>query len=1151
MPQSIAMSTFQVPLRAPLLPLEQEPGLSLYSIKDGSTGSLRAAERVAILVPNSSLVQQARQQLAQSIATVGRSGGLLWPGVRTLRQTADAVLGHAPQPVRPLSSAQKHRVVLEVLERAERAGRLEHFGRIVQRDQLARVLAGSFAALGRQLGAGHLDPQPQVGFAADAGERELSSLYRHYQQTLARDQLLDAEGRLALATRLLREGRLGPLAGVEEVWLSGIRQLSPLEVDFVRALAAAVGKATLLLPALADGDSLVAAGQSVQGEASIAKPSRALKRLKEQLSAVTDASSEAIRDSSGTNQFAKRTADLQRVSDWLFQDPRRAPPIDPDRQPLHDRSYFAKIAAPGSYREMQLVAAEVKRLLLNGTPPEAISITSRNTRLVSTGLRQAFNELGIPLEDATGRTLSDAPIAQCFARIMRLVCDDWPRDELLTLVTSPALSCFDAAQHEAREQLQYDCRRYRFAGPRAAAEWCLRALLLPGGRSAWLGQLKSLASRHVQQRDEPEQPTGSQRRDRLSFAASLALELLAPLVEATEEYQLAATPLEWFDRLRATAALLGYRSAGDAAKAEADQTALEVLERATAEADHLANWQRREASQLDADEWQSLLKVTIAETTLPSASSGEGQIQLLPPETARSLRPDYLFLVGMTEQSFPAAPPAAPIASLGKQEVDHYSEEMLLFYELIHSASRGVVFSYPSLDSAGQPLNPSSYVAEVERLLGPALRKIADSPGLSVASLRLAAVEKLNEGDGHPLARVPPDAGRQVLLSGLRVSLDRSRGDGFGAAEGMLQSEAAQTKLAQSYSSQHLWSPSQLELFATCPFKFFLRQVLGIEETPELALETDHRRRGSLLHDAMLRLHSELKDRGPIAEVLRGLSDEEFQAEFSRAIDAADAAVALPSHERPLAEIETLQADAWGPLYREQLSDYLSSEVAHRGAMQPAHFEVRFGPPREGDPPLELPSRAEPFALSLADEELLLTGQVDRIDVAEIDGRLWFNVIDYKTAKELKPKLADLESGRQLQLYLYTLATEELLRSGGEVAPWRLGYWVIRSGGFISPSAGRGKSRVELQPTETDEQGGVVAAEVWNEYGEAVRQRISQMVYGVRHGEFPMFNTDQNCAGRCEFSTTCRVNQTRSLGKQPPESAGGVEATAGEWEAEA
>ena len=36
----------------------------------------------------------------------------------------------------------------------------------------------------------------------------------------------------------------------------------------------------------------------------------------------------------------------------------------------------------------------------------------------------------------------------------------------------------------------------------------------------------------------------------------------------------------------------------------------------------------------------------------------------------------------------------------------------------------------------------------------------------------------------------------------------------------------------------------------------------------------------------------------------------------------------------------------------------------------------------------------------------------------------------------------------------------------------------------------------------------------------------------MRRGEFPVWSDDENCTGRCPYSTVCRINQIRSLDKE-------------------
>ncbi|MEM8865901.1 MAG: PD-(D/E)XK nuclease family protein, partial [Planctomycetota bacterium] len=593
-----------------------------------------------------------------------------------------------------------------------------------------------------------------------------------------------------------------------------------------------------------------------------------------------------------------------------------------------------------------------------------------------------------------------------------------------------------------------------------------------------------------------------------------------------------AAPLVWFDRLQRTSRELGYQSLGDPATAERDLSAISTLEAAFAELERLAGWQERKTDKLSTAEVLTLLETSLRETPIDLATNDEGRVRFVSVETARRLHPQRLFLVGMTEQSFPAPRPTSAVGHLQPSVDDHHSREMLQFYELVMSASEQVVFSYPTIDNAGQPLSPSSYVSEIERLLAPASIREARLPSptpTTLAELRSRAVDDLHQGEGRYLKKALSlqAPGGESLAAGLRVSIARSTGDHFGVAEGMLAGRVAKQQLATRFNPEHLWSPTQLETYAACPFKFFLRQVLGIDEPAEFDLRVDYRRRGSLLHDAMVHLHSRLSEAGDALAEIAQIDNSEFVQAFRDAVSAAQASIPESPQQAALVEIEATQATRWGEGYQAQLQKFTDKDDTS-GKMRPAYFETRFGPPRNGEL-LTPPSRPEPFELEIDGETILLTGQVDRIDLGEVDGELVFNVVDYKTAKSVTASGVELREGRQLQLFLYTLATEQHLLADQGARPWRLGYWAVREKGFQPPT----EDRKTLLPTEVSE-GRVVATEQWEEYGQAVRKRIAEIVRGVRQGDFPMLNPNEECGRNCEFRTTCRVTQTRRLGKTLP-----------------
>ncbi len=68
------------------------------------------------------------------------------------------------------------------------------------------------------------------------------------------------------------------------------------------------------------------------------------------------------------------------------------------------------------------------------------------------------------------------------------------------------------------------------------------------------------------------------------------------------------------------------------------------------------------------------------------------------------------------------------------------------------------------------------------------------------------------------------------------------------------------------------------------------------------------------------------------------------------------------------------------------------------------------------------------------------------------------------------------------------------------------------------------------------EKGVVRESAAWPELKSALIQRIGEIVNGIRHGWFPVFNEDKDCGQYCPLSTGCRISHIRSLEKRwlPP-----------------
>ncbi len=194
------------------------------------------------------------------------------------------------------------------------------------------------------------------------------------------------------------------------------------------------------------------------------------------------------------------------------------------------------------------------------------------------------------------------------------------------------------------------------------------------------------------------------------------------------------------------------------------------------------------------------------------------------------------------------------------------------------------------------------------------------------------------------------------LARSLRARYSRWR-PGWGAADGLITRNAeALAALASQRLAARAWSPSALEQFATCPYKFALNGIHRLRSREDAAPleELDPLTRGALFHEVQFALLSALK-----AEGLLPLDAEGLKA----AIEAAD---------RTLDRIAAKYAEDLAPAVprvwktgiedlRTDLRGWLQQVAQNDGDWLPVHFEFAFG----------LEARAGHDPESVRDEALL------------------------------------------------------------------------------------------------------------------------------------------------------------------------------------
>ncbi len=1046
--------------------------------------------------------------------------GCLAPGVMTFAKAAEAVLQFAPVVIRPLRPLAKRLLVRQLLARQQVAGRLHHFGPIAGTaglvDQVCEFLS-EFKRL-------EVWPEEFLRACESRGitpkDRELGELYDAYQQCLREDNLYDAEGRFWSARALLKEGQRRPFERLRLVVADGFTDFTRTQQEILAILSRWVEHIRVALPLEAEPrrDDL------------FSKPLATLAELKRRHPRVE------------VEELARPTEPSWPAREHIERSLFRSLREMPDGEEEGTAAGIEILAAARELGEVEAVGARIKRLLVEGDPqdgggpvrPGEIAVVFRSPQDPGSLVGEVFTRLGIPHVMEAGQRLDQSPALRALASLIRVDVEDWPLRGLLGLLAS---NYFRPSWPEWRDG------RAGLAAARA-----LRSLQIPRGREA---VLQALAGRE----------------------SGEAAALLARLGAALDRLPRRATLAGWAKAWEELAAETGLAAVLDAPRPGGDGTAAdELIDRvawvrlidALEAADRLAEWLDQRPAELDHREALGGLADILASERVGSSGDESGRVRVLSAASIRAVHVPYVFLAGLSEKAFPRPERDDRFYSDAEYvqlideglplvaRTERNREEMLLFYEAATRATRRLVLSYPAYNESAQPLSPSPYLRAVEqafgagRILRTDLTDMSPIPAgddpLSPAEFRVMSLAKALDGDVSLLAgllaaepaegasestgpKVPaPCVFRQRIgrntLAGLETIRLRSNRERFGPCEGMLDGEEARTRLAELFSGERTYSPTSLEGYATCPFRFFMDRVLKVEPVEDLALAVDFLRRGQVAHDVMAALHRKVNQELGRSDSPLALDGEDYQRVCEQALDEVLPAPASGGIAAGLAEVDRRLVRGWLADYRRQHERYDGLWKGLSAPLVPEWFEVSFGRNDDGEPP----STGEPLLLETDTPEgdVRIAGRVDRIDVGQQGDSTVFNVIDYKTGSPRRFSEDTIRAGTTLQLPLYALAVGELLLSQTNPVPWAIGYWYLRHRGFKAEKCG------QLYEAADD---GTHPTEIWEAIRSELPQIVARLITGMRRGDFPMSCRDERCTSFCPFSTVCRVGPVRALEK--------------------
>lgn len=662
------------------------------------------------------------------------------------------------------------------------------------------------------------------------------------------------------------------------------------------------------------------------------------------------------------------------------------------------------IEAPDRRAEADVAAGRVRDLLREGCRLRDVAVLVRDGDAYMELLAASFREHDLPCFLDRRRSAAHHPLLQFMRAALQIVLHDYPHDAMMTLLKS---GLADVSGDEADELENY-VLLHRVRGHMWASKESWEAR-----RTRYLREDEEL---------EPHQVIEVQRTDAIRRRV---VDRLRPFVEkvggngplSVREAVLALFRL--FEAFGVRRTIAGWMEQSEREKrleqrAEHEQVWAELVELFDQMADLLGD------EPVGLEDFVEILESGLETFDLGLAPPTVDQVLIGQVDRTRSPHIKAVILLGLNEGVFPKVTREDSVLSDAERrelrtrrvETDPDSvrrqlDESLLGYVALTRASERLVVTRSTCDEAGKSLGPSVFWHELRAVCPTApvkavAREAGEEPSrLATPRQLVTSLMDWVRGDGDEAA----DQTWPALYDWLAThetrsdALDVMRYRAWRALSYANEAELSAEVTGKLFAAPLTASASQIEAFAACPFKHFLRYGLRLEPREEedpTAMDL-----GTVYHDTLDRL---------------------VRSVLERKLDWTKLS------EQQARELIEACANEVGKTLREELmlssarNRYLLTRIqrtiervaaaqkvmAERGKFLPAFTELTFGF-GEGLPPL--------VVRTPAGHELRLRGRIDRVDLL---GNKAFSVVDYKMG-DRRVNFDELRHGLAVQLLTYML----------------------------------------------------------------------------------------------------------------------------------
>ncbi len=796
----------------------------------------------------------------------------------------------------------------------------------------------------------------------------------------------------------------------------------------------------------------------------------------------------------GFKSFSSKTEDLapdiqKHIKENLFK------PFK--HQPLKADNIF-EIEGNDLYDEVTIVAKEIKSLLLNEKALNANEVCVLFHRITgfTPWIRAIFDSYGIPVNITDRYKTGDFASVSGLIDLLTVHKSRFGHDDIVRVLSNRLFSSTYGDPVHFKRACSYI---------KVGSGYHKLTRLLQEA-------LNSLPASMNENGDE-EEPGDSDIRTSLISALVTVQKLhddLAPLGEPQE-------PGIFFNNLRDLIAKTGYLphflDGKDGGALYNIRALSSFIRSATRLFDVLQDYDNRIR---DFDEYFNILVDLSQETRFNLVEQPETGVMITTPDEIRGLKFKHLFICALNEGDFPTRykPEIFKYDGAAEQIKRHSAGERLLFYQALSSwkAEKNCRLYLTNSRLTSNKENVESFFKREMK----ALFTITNIEPEKFEDLVFNDREIWGKGTWKDLAgaREKEEVMRRINENHAQSNLlEDEKENPFAGCIDFDPYDETGPGLPVISKVNRPFSPTALESYGSCPYKFFVKHILKVEPAEDHSEELDAREFGTLLHEILRNFHTRLNEQN---KTLRDCSDDQLRDYLKEMIEIAGANSRVELKELLDTESFIMAEKILGIAGDQTMSilwQYLLRARSNATGLEPALFENHFSDLKLTG--LNSEKITAPYQISLH-------GTIDRIDIDPVNKL--YKVIDYKSGKSIYPD-DEVIKGSKLQIPVYLMAT---VKGCVSKLPEDHSYLFPQIFSLKYDEGAFGPKNIQIPSSNSKIDSPELAKSQWDKVLALTEENIKKFVLGIFEGKFPLTGDparDKKVCVYCEYKGLCRVKE--------------------------